>query len=374
MTLAGSTGAQSGRIGGGSLLQRILDKASREEALSRDEIIHLLGVRRPLEMGRVFAVARELRRRYFGDKIFLYGFIYFSTWCRNHCSFCSYRNGNRFCRRYRKTDREIFEASLGLANSRVHLLDLTMGEDPYYYDQEKGLYPLLSLVRRIKDETGLPIMISWGVVPPEILLRLPEAGADWYACYQETHSRQLFQKLRCFQDYDRRLQSKDEARRLGLLIEEGMLSGAGESLRDIADSLDFMRQSDFSQVRVMNFVPQEGTPMAQLPVPDGTRESQAIAVLRILMPRRLIPASLDVYGLKGLPEKLQAGANVVTSLISPESGLNGVASAQDISTGQRTVQAVAPVLRSLDLRTASQEDYFAWMKNEKMNSGLRMAV
>jgi len=356
-----------------NLLKRTLDKAGREEFLSPEEIAFLLSLRDPVEIGALMAAAREMRRRHFGDKVFLYGFVYFSTWCRNHCAFCLYRTGNAWGGRYRKSAAEIAEASRRLADSGVHLLDFTMGEDPFYHERDGGFGPLFLLIRKIKEETGLAIMVSWGVLPPEILERLPAAGADWYACYQETHSRELFSRLRPGQDYDRRLRSKEEARRAGLLLEEGVLSGAGESRQEFAASLDFMRRAGFQQVRVMNFIPQKGTPMAHWGAPDRTPEAQAIAVLRLTMPRRLIPASLDVYGLEGLPEKLHAGANVVTSLILPTSGLNGVASALDIAGGRRTVEAVRPVLRDAGLTAAGREDLSLWMNNAKREMGAAAA-
>ena len=102
----------------------------------------------------------------------------------------------------------------------------------------------------------------------------------------------------------------------------------------------------------------------ELPHPD--RETRIIAILRLLFPHRLIPASLDVYGIDGLKGKLCAGANVVTSLIPPSSGLMGVAEGTlGIREGHRTVQAITPILNELGLRTAAPEDYIFWMKEEK---------
>ena len=142
----------------------ILNKAVREEPLSREEILSLLALKDQEKQERLFKIARRLRDRYFGDKTFLYGFVYFSTWCRNNCAFCYYRASNRLCERYRKTEDQVIDAAIELAESGVHLLDLTMGEDPSYYDKENGFQPLFDLVRKIKNKTGLPIMISWGVI------------------------------------------------------------------------------------------------------------------------------------------------------------------------------------------------------------------
>lgn len=120
------------------------------------------------------------------------------------------------------------------------------------------------------------------------------------------------------------------------------------------------------QVRVMSFVPQKGTPMEQWQTPPRLRELLIIAVMRIVMPDRLIPASLDVDGIEGLQARLNAGANVITSLIPPKLGLAGVAqSTKDINEGFRTVQGVIPVLKQMGMKAATLEDYYSWIIKEK---------
>ena len=347
-------------------IEEILDKALYEEPLSRREVLYLLRLEQVEEVKKLFEVAQRLRRRYFGDKIFLYGFLYFSTWCRNNCAFCYYRASNRLCQRYRKTDRQVIEVALDTAASGVHLLDLTMGEDPFYYEKEDGFEPLLHLIKEIKRQTSLPIMISFGAIPDEVLDKLFETGAEWYACYQETHNEKLFHQLRLNQSYRDRLRKKYKVAELGLLIEEGILSGVGESLDDVADSMEEMRRMRAHQVRVMNFIPQQGTPMHDFPPPPKMRELLIIAVLRLLFPHRLIPASLDVYGIDGLKGKLEAGANVVTSLILPHSEMVGVAqSTLDICEGYRTVKGIIPILNELGLTKAELDDYILWIEKER---------
>ena len=41
------------------------------------------------------------------------------------------------------------------------MIDLTMGEDPYYYEDPNRF---VELVQMVKEELGLPIMISPGVM------------------------------------------------------------------------------------------------------------------------------------------------------------------------------------------------------------------
>jgi methylornithine synthase len=87
-------------------------------------------------------------------------------------------------------------------------------------------------------------------------------------------------------------------------------------------------------------------------------ELLTIAVMRLAMPDRFIPASLDVDGIGGLERRLEAGANVVTSIVPPTVGLAGVSQAElDIDEGFRTVHGVLPHLTRLGLRPAGVEEY-----------------
>lgn len=346
-------------------LNHLLKKAERGAVLADRELLFILEQDQPAQQEAVFELARHLRERYFGKKVFLYSFIYFSTYCRNDCNFCSYRRSNSEPRRYRKSESEVLETARSVARSGVHLIDLTLGEDPFYY-QKQGFGPLVALVKKIKAETALPVMVSPGVVPDDIFTALAEAGADWYACYQETHSRALFARLRPHQDYDLRFFSKKKALDCGLLVEDGLMAGVGETLPDLVCSLKSMSRLQVQQARVMSFVPQKGTPMSRQPPPPRTRELLIIALLRILMPHRLIPASLDVDGVEGLQARVEAGANVITSLIPPHSGYAGVAqSTRDIDEGYRTVEGVLPILEQMGMAAASPGDYQTWVRGEK---------
>lgn len=347
-------------------LDKILSKAANEEPLTRPEIARLLDLNDERQMDRVFATARFLRTKYFGSKVFLYGFVYFSTWCRNDCTFCYYRKSNSRSTRYRKNNREILETVASLAESGVHLIDLTMGEDPLYHLRQDGYEALADLVREVKSTGGLPVMVSPGVVPEPVLQAFAAAGADWYACYQETHNPELFARLRIQQNYEQRLASKKQAVQHGLLIEEGILAGVGESTADLLDSLENMRLLKAHQVRVMSFVPQEGSAMANWPTPERAREMKIIAVLRLLFPDRLIPASLDIDGLEGLQARLVAGANVITSIIPSQMGLAGVAqSTKDIAEGYRTVKGVVPLLEQINMEAATAAEYLHWVATER---------
>ena len=346
----------------------ILQKALEENTLSRQEIRCLLESDPGEETDLLFKAARRLRERYFENKIFLYGFVYNSTHCKNNCSFCYYRKDNTLSPRYSKSRTEILDISCKLADSGVHLIDLTMGE---IFSLQKNNFEqvqeLCDIISEIKNQTHLPVMVSPGVLPGWALKQMADSGADWYACYQETHNKELFSRLRKGQSYSERLAVKQQAAELNLLTEEGLLCGVGETLEDVIDSFDAIGKLGVDQTRVMGFVPQAGTPMENYPMADLKRELIILAVLRLLFPDKLIPATLDVEGINGLETRLEAGANVVTSIVPAGNGLAGVAqNSLDIEDSRRSVVHVEKILSSLgNYEIARPEAYQNWINQRK---------
>ncbi len=333
---------------------------------NKDKLVSFLKSDDPVVTEKLFSEARRIRKEIQGDKIFAYGFVYFSTYCRNNCNFCYFRKSNDI-ERYRKSAEEALAMSHALIESGVDLIDLTTGEDPEYHKEDFSTF--LEIIRTIKEDYDTPVMVSPGLVSNEMIDRFKAAGADWYALYQETHNRELFKKLRVGQDYDERMNAKLYAASTGMHIEEGLLAGVGESPDDIADSLLEMGRIGADQVRVMSFVPQEGSPMENCRTPDRMEELKIIALMRNLYPHALIPASLDVDGISGLCDRIDAGANLITSIIPPKSGLMGVAhSVMDVDNGGRTIGEAAAILEKMGLRIATRKEYVDFIGEGKNDS------
>lgn len=332
-----------------------IDKARKGEGLDVSEIESLLSITGKDEMDGLFSAAGAVRDREFGKKVFIYGFVYFSTYCKNNCAFCYYRSTNDL-KRYRKTKDEVLALSSSLKNAGVNLVDLTMGEDPSIY--ANGHRDLIDLVRSVKEEADIAVMLSPGALPKDVFPRIKEAGADWFACYQETYNRDLFSKLRLDQDYENRINQRVWAQESGILTEDGMMVGLGESVPDRAEAISRMGASGCEQIRAMTFVPQAGTPMSGMKPSDSVNELKSIAVMRLLFPDRLIPASLDVEGIAGLKTRIAAGANVITSIIPPHVDLAGVAQHElDIDDGHRSVDYVKEMLNDMGRHTATNDEY-----------------
>lgn len=333
-----------------------------------DDVFRLMSITDTQEMEELFSAARKARDRYFGNKVFTYGFVYFSTYCKNNCSFCYYRNSNHGIDRYRKSVEEVVQLAGSLKDAGINLADLTMGEDPKMYADDYRM--LLETIQSVHDDVGISIMASPGALPREMFPRIRDAGADFYACYQETYNRGLFESLRLDQSFDDRRNQKVWAREAGLLAEDGMMIGLGENVRDRAETIMTMGSLGCEQIRAMTFVPQEGTPMQDFTPYDSMDELKAIAIMRIMYPDRLIPCSLDVEGIAGLRTRLAAGANVITSIVPPNKNLAGVAQHElDIENGNRSVDHVFEMLDEMGYRRAESSEYVSFLDSHRPCGG-----
>ncbi|MCQ2084958.1 MAG: methylornithine synthase PylB [archaeon] len=341
----------------------ILEQCRGGHTPSVKETETLLSCKDPGFEEELFSAASKAREDRFGNRLFIYGFVYFSTFCRNECSFCYYHRTNNIPR-YRKSREEVVDLSCRLRDSGVNMVDLTMGEDPQLYSD--GCKELIETVRSVRDSIDIGIMVSPGAVPRPVMKELRSAGADWFACYQETYSRDLFGKLRVGQDYQNRIDQRIWAKEAGMLTEDGMLVGAGETVADRAEQIHLMGGSGCQQIRAMTFVPQCGTPM-QAVVPHGPEdELRAIAVMRLSYPDLLIPASLDVEGVSGLRARIAAGANVITSIVPPNEELAGVAQPDlDIDDGHRSVDYVRRMISDMGMAAASNNEFREFMEHHR---------
>ena len=160
-------------------------KGLTETAIAtKEELVALLQCEDEEVTKELFAAARGIREKHFGNKVFLYGFLYFSTYCRNNCSFCYFRRDNDNTIRYRKNKEEVLEIAKGLADSGVHLIDLTLGEDPVLHKEQFA--SMLELVDEIHDVVERPVMVSPGVISDELIEAFAKRNTEFYALYQET--------------------------------------------------------------------------------------------------------------------------------------------------------------------------------------------
>jgi methylornithine synthase len=330
------------------------DKVIEGFQLTDDILRALLSLENEEELEALYHAARKVRDHHFGNRVFLNCFIYFSTHCKNQCSFCYYNCGNEI-KRYRLTKEEIKETCKSLKGAGFHMIDLTMGEDPYFYEDPDRF---VELVQIVKEELEIPIMISPGVLDNLTLLKAREKGANFFALYQETYDTELYGKLRIGQPFDGRVNARSFAKEQGYCIEDGILTGIGNDIESTILSLKGMKANNPDMVRVMTFLPQEGTPLSDFEDKSSLSELKIISVLRLMFPECLIPASLDLEGIDGMVPRLNAGANIVTSILPPDSQLEGVANYdRGFEERDRDIKSVIKRLESMGMTPAQQVEF-----------------
>ena len=89
------------------LLDQILAKAATYKGLTHREAAVLLECPLPEYKEKLFALAKEIKRKIYGDRIVLFAPLYLSNYCINGCVYCPYHSKNRDIRRKKLTQEDI---------------------------------------------------------------------------------------------------------------------------------------------------------------------------------------------------------------------------------------------------------------------------
>ncbi len=292
----------------------IIQHLEQRHRASSEELALLLAAGRD-EALALFAAADRVRAAAVGDDVHLRGLIEFSNHCHRNCLYCGLRRDQRALSRYRMGPEEILDSARAAAGLGYRTLVLQSGEDPHF-----TAAALSDLVRRIKRECEVAVTLSVGERPASDYARLREAGADRFLLRIETSSPRLYQRLHPGSDWQTRRECLETLRRLGYQVGSGVMIGLpGQSLAMLAEDLLFLQSLDLDMIGVGPFIPHPETPLAG---EEGGRLELAlrsVALLRLLCPQALIPATsaLEALNPAGRRLGLQAGADVIMPNATP---------------------------------------------------------
>lgn len=265
----------------------------------------------------LFAAARACRDKYYGKSVYTRGLIEFTNHCRNNCYYCGLRRDNIKIERYRLTKDEIIACCDKGYDLGFRTFVLQGGEDPYYIDRI-----LADIVNSIKDRyPDCALTLSVGERSPASYKLLKEAGADRYLLRHETASEEHYQKLHPPQmSLANRKSCLYELKKLGYQVGAGFMVGSPyQTYADIAADLNFLKELQPEMVGIGPFIPQKDTPFAGEKAGSIELTMILLAMVRLLLPMALIPATTAVGTLdeRGREKALEAGANVVMPNLSP---------------------------------------------------------
>ena len=71
-----------------ALIEQILEKAKECKGLSHKEAAVLLECEIPDLMEKIFTLAKEIKQRFYGNRIVMFAPLYLSNYCVNECRYC----------------------------------------------------------------------------------------------------------------------------------------------------------------------------------------------------------------------------------------------------------------------------------------------
>lgn len=261
--------------------------------------------------------AVRIREIYYGKKVFTRGLIEYTNYCKNDCYYCGIRKSNTNAKRYRLTKEEIMACCENGYELGFRTFVLQGGEDAYYTDDR-----MVEIIKKIKEAyPECALTLSIGEKSYESYKRFREAGADRYLLRHETANEEHYRKLHPEKmSLAVRKNCLYDLKKLGYQVGAGMMVGSPyQTTEDLAEDLVFLKELQPEMVGIGPFIPHHDTQFAKEPAGSVEMTLFLLAVIRILLPKVLLPATtaLGTMDPLGREKGLQAGANVVMPNLSP---------------------------------------------------------
>ena len=189
-------------------------------------------------------------------------------------------------------------------------------------------------VRKIKNEVGISVCVSFGLLSEQQFRKLKEAGVTRVHNNLET-SRRYFPHICTTHTFDDKVQAIRAAQAAGLSVCSGGIMGLGETPEDRVDMALCLRELGIQSVPVNMLNPIPGTPFEHHVQLTQEEMQRIVAVYRFILPA----ASIRLAGGRGLlPDK---GRSCFTS------GANAAISGDMLTTAGITAQTDMELLNEL---------------------------
>ena len=179
-----------------ALIDQIIAKAEQRKGLTHREAAVLLDCDIPEKNERMFRLAEQIKRDFYGNRIVLFAPLYLSNYCINGCVYCPYHCQNRTIPRKKLTQDEIRKEVIALQDMGHKRLALETGEDPVHNPIEYVLESI-ETIYGIKHKNGAirRVNVNIAATTVENYRKLKDAGIGTYILFQETYHRQSYEQL-----------------------------------------------------------------------------------------------------------------------------------------------------------------------------------
>lgn len=178
------------------LINSILEKAKDLKGLNHREAAVLLECDLEDENDKMMSLAKEIKQKFYGNRIVMFAPLYLSNYCINGCIYCPYHNTNKNISRKKLSQEEIVREVIALQDMGHKRLALETGEDPVNNPIEYVLESIKTIYG-IKHKNGAirRVNVNIAATSVENYRKLKEAGIGTYILFQETYNRKSYEKL-----------------------------------------------------------------------------------------------------------------------------------------------------------------------------------
>jgi biotin synthase len=282
------------------------------------ELLRYITTCDPDEAEALFAEARKVRARYYGNAVYFRGLIEFTNYCKNDCFYCGIRASNKHVERYRLSVEQILQCCTVGNMLGYKTFVLQGGEDPFFTDER--IVEIVTAVRRNYPNHAITLSIGekeWSSY--ELFF---EAGANRYLLRHETADEAHYAALHpASMSLTHRKQCLFTLKEIGYQVGAGFMVGTPfQTPETLLEDLRFLEELKPAMVGIGPFIPAAGTPFSKEARGSLEQTLRMIALSRILLPKALIPATtaLGTISSHGRERGLMAGANVVMPNLSPK--------------------------------------------------------
>ena len=179
-----------------ALIEQLIEKAAQCKGLTHREAALLLECDQPELTDRIFHLAKEIKQKFYGNRIVMFAPLYLSNYCVNGSTYCPYHLKNKTIARKKLTQEEIRREVIALQDMGHKRLALEAGEHPLLNPIEYILESI-DTIYSIKHRNGAirRVNVNIAATTVENYTRLRDAGIGTYILFQETYHKENYELL-----------------------------------------------------------------------------------------------------------------------------------------------------------------------------------
>lgn len=178
------------------MMEDILEKGRKAKGLDFKEAMTLLECEDPKIIEETFTLAKQIKEKFYGNRIVMFAPLYLSNYCVNGCVYCPYHGQNQHIVRKKLSQKEIEQEVIALQDMGHKRLAIEAGEDPKINPIEYILESI-ETIYSIKHKNGAirRVNVNIAATTVENYTKLKDAGIGTYILFQETYNKKAYEEL-----------------------------------------------------------------------------------------------------------------------------------------------------------------------------------